>query len=75
LDETFVSRGHDAASVFTDTAELVLTEIDLAGGSGFTRVDERPKVLERHAKFLSAENHTNRFSFHNQVQQEAACSC
>jgi len=39
-----------------------LAEFDLAGGGGFTLVEDRPKVLERHV--LPAESYTYKFSCH-----------
>jgi len=39
--------------------KFVLAEFDLAGGGGFTLVEERPKVFECHLKLLPAESHSN----------------
>jgi len=49
--------------VFSVSVRFVWAEFHLTGGSGFTLVEERPNVLERHAEFLPAENHT--YKFHN----------
>jgi len=41
--------------------KFVLVESDLAGGGGFTLVEERPKVLERHVELLPAGHQTHKF--------------
>lgn len=43
-------------SQFSGVVTFVLAELHLVGGSGFTVVEQRPKVLERHTEFLPAEN-------------------
>jgi len=67
MDKTFISVGHDAVLMFNGTVTVVFVELHLAGGSGFTLVEECAKVLDRHTGFLSAENHIHKWSFHNQV--------
>jgi len=68
LEEKFCSDD-DVMSAFSDAATVVLAECDLAGGGGFTLVEERPKVLDRHVEFLAAEHHTHKFNFQQGLHQ------
>lgn len=66
LDETLGTDGNDRTSMFNDAMTFDLVELHLAGGGGFTLVDERPKVFERHLWFLPAEIHTrSKFTLHS----------